>query len=106
MTFIRRDGSKFEGDLMSTLFTTPDGERRASVFVQDISERKHTETLLLQSRKLESVGVLAGGIAHDFNNLLTVLSTRLEMALLALTPEHPAYAQLERVCSAAKTPSP
>lgn len=56
--------------------------------VQDITERKKTETALTQSEKMlkqaekmEAIGSMAGGIAHDFNNILTPLLGYAEIAL-------------------------
>jgi len=37
---------------------------------RDITERKRFEKELVQSAKMESIGLLAGGLAHDFNNIL------------------------------------
>jgi PAS domain S-box-containing protein len=52
-------------------------------------ERRRLEAKVLQTQKLESLGVMAGGIAHDFNNLLQAMLGNLEMALQTLPPSLP-----------------
>ncbi len=47
------------------------GHPRLCVLVEDITERRHLDEEVAQSRKLRAVGELVGGIAHEFNNLLT-----------------------------------
>ena len=56
----RRDPLVLHGTLLDVT------EQRA-----DEAERRALDARLLETQRLESVGVLAGGIAHDFNNLLT-----------------------------------
>ena len=67
---------------------------------RDITERRRMEEQLLQTQKLESLGLLAGGIAHDFNNLLTGIMGNASMVLEALPRDNPNRSALLDVVNA------
>ncbi|MDZ4816232.1 MAG: PAS domain-containing protein [Verrucomicrobiota bacterium] len=46
---------------------------------RDITEQRRVDEAMLQTQKLESLGILAGGVAHDFNNILTIILGRAEL---------------------------
>lgn len=49
------------------------GKLSAFAVFHEITERKRTEKILVQSEKMRSLGEMASGIAHDFNNSLTTI---------------------------------
>lgn len=51
LTMIRRDGSRFPGEISSSVFTTSKGESRTSMIIRDITERKQAEQVLKESRR-------------------------------------------------------
>jgi signal transduction histidine kinase/CheY-like chemotaxis protein len=74
----------------------------------DVTERCHAEdekrklhARLLESQKLESLGLLAGSIAHDFNNLLSGVLSNAELAELDLPAEGPLNPRIDQIKQAA-----
>lgn len=70
--------------------------------VQDITDRHRLEEQLRQAQKLEAIGRLAGGVAHDMNNALTSIVGYTELALGALSSDHPAAADVFEIRRAAE----
>jgi len=110
-----RNGREFPLEISLSPLETEDGilvtaalrdvsERRASEHAARQLAAKHEdfELKLVESQKLEALGVLAGGIAHDFNNLLGVILGNTSLALRTLPADSPAHEMLEQVEQAAR----
>ena len=63
------------------------------------------EQQLLQSQKMESIGLLTGGVAHDFNNLLMVILGNVQLGLEGTDRSHPHYEILCKIQGEAKKAS-
>ncbi len=71
--------------------------RRLAVTARDVTDARQAEEQLRQTLKMEAVGRLAGGVAHDFNNMMTAISGYAELALAALSSDHPVREELEQI---------
>ncbi|MCP5068405.1 MAG: PAS domain S-box protein, partial [bacterium] len=65
-------------------------------------EHRDLEARMVESQKLESLGLIAGGVAHDFNNLLTAVLGNAALALEDLPPHHPGRERIEDLVTAAE----
>ncbi len=64
-----------------------DGDNRITgvhAFVQDISDQKRAEELIIRSERLKVLGQISAGVGHTFSNLLQVVSGNSNMALTNL----------------------
>lgn len=64
-------------------------------------EHEQIQKKMLQTQKLESLGVLAGGIAHDFNNLLTGILGNAYLLLNDLKDNPELFESVEAIQSSA-----
>jgi PAS domain S-box-containing protein len=65
-------------------------------------ERQRLQEQLLQSQKMEAIGLLAGGVAHDFNNILSAILGYASIIQMKMRPEDPLRAHVEQVLAASK----
>lgn len=109
LEMMARDGSIIPFEVNSWI-EYQDGEPvGVQAICRDISERLRAqdeknrfERRLLETQKLESLGILAGGIAHDFNNLLTAVLGNASLAKIEVSQDSPAQKSIEEIEIAAE----
>jgi len=69
-----------DGSVRQVIINIQLARNRILVSFTDVTERDANQDRLLNSQRLESLGVLAGGIAHDFNNILTGIMGNISLA--------------------------
>ena len=69
---------------------------------RDITERKHLESQLLHSQKMEAVGTLAGGVAHDFNNLLSAIMGYSSLLQMKMSGDDPLKSYVSHILTSSE----
>ncbi len=70
--------------------------------LQDFTEGKRLEKQLLQSQKMEAIGILAGGVAHDFNNILSAIVGYSHLMLSKMPANDPLKGNLKAILQASE----
>jgi signal transduction histidine kinase/ActR/RegA family two-component response regulator len=65
----------------------------------DITELKKTEKKLVQSQRMEAMGMMAGGVAHDLNNILSGIVGYPDLLLMGLPEDSEMRQPLEFIKS-------
>ncbi|MEW6137025.1 MAG: PAS domain S-box protein [Thermodesulfobacteriota bacterium] len=81
--------TKSDRDVYTRVYVVPikDGDGNitgAHAFIQDISNQKRAEELIVRSERLKVLGQISAGVGHNFNNLLQIVSGNANMALTNL----------------------
>jgi len=83
------------------LFNDDGSGKGLLVFGRDITNQKELETKLVNSKKLEAVGLMASRLAHEFKNILQSITGFSHFAQEGLGKNDNRYADIEKVIDAA-----
>jgi two-component system sensor histidine kinase TtrS len=69
--------------------------------IRTVEEKTKLQEQLLQTQKMEAVGILAGGVAHDFNNILSAIVGYASLLRNKLRPDDPLLYNASQILAAA-----
>jgi signal transduction histidine kinase len=75
------------GQWIWTRWTLAWHDGRCRGILQDITELRTTQEALIQSQRLETVGMMIGGITHDFGNLIGAMNGAVELLSMSSLSE-------------------
>ena len=100
--FVHKDGRGIMVEMSITHILDDNNQPTGVILgaVRDLTGRKRMTMELLNTQKLESIGVLAGGIAHNFNNILTAILGNISLAKIYIETQGAAEKVLENLTMA------
>ncbi len=88
---VTKDGKRILCDWYNTVLENTEGEiTGVASLVNDITDRKRTQEMIIQSEKMVSIGGLAAGMAHEINNPLAGMIQNAQVIHNRLVNEMPA----------------
>jgi PAS domain S-box-containing protein len=102
-THCRLDGATFESEVSLSLLEHTKNHYVLAL-IRDITERKRSAGLILQSERLKAVGELSSGVSHNFNNMLQIVlgNAHLGMTNLELGAYADVKANLQEIADTSK----
>ncbi len=91
-----------DGGITGTMLVATDVTSMVAQRHQALEDQRLLQEQMLQTQKLESLGLLAGGIAHDFNNLLMVILGKADLVANRLPDDSRERARMEQVIATAQ----
>ena len=76
-----------DGDVKTIVMSVVNMTDSYFIMITDITERKRTQEIMIQSEKMISLGGLAAGMAHEINNPLGIVLQGVQVILNRISPD-------------------